>query len=927
MPHSTPPSLILLDFETTGLDPKDSEIIEIGAIRWPDGARFQQLVRSARDIPVQIERLTGITNSMLADQPSIEAVAAEFAEFVGDRPCIAHNAAMEQAFLDRHLSPLLEGRVFDVYNTIDPLALTFPEFPSHSMESFRKWAGISGEDAHRALPDCEAMEQVLLRAREVFRTERPHLRELVARLLPDWWWNWFFDARDLTLPPATQLLVQLKEREVLGDLRQLRAHDSDKEIAHTAIPPSAVDRAFQNARAHGLEPRPQQLELSQRTLNAFNKHGRIAVEAPTGTGKSIGYLVPGVLWAREAGTPLVVSTHSKALQDQLLEKDVPKVREITGLGDLRAATVKGQDNYLCLRKLSDWVESITPDASLEERWCAAFLVAYQAVNGAAELDRVSNYLRNRFEQLNTWVERVRSHHTTTLGPPCAFYKTCHFFNSARLAHHADVVIANHALVFQWPAHLPLLRSVVFDEAQHLEERLTEAYSARIGEEELTEALDRLERKRGGRRGDDLAQIASLLATLGLTGNYFGKDPKEELPALLKKIRARINEMRTLAPSFVPKNREGHEGYEEMRPLTGDEKALLEGLRNLEAALREMRNWCEEGMITADQRKHPKTDPVLDILANTAERFRSFTSRIERAIPPVPSTPESENDLRLLHWLPRDQVWKVSAQPIDVSRIGAPFFVGMKGVVLTSATLSAGTNPSFITDRIGLELSEKLTQLPSPYPLERQAIAFIPQGLPPPGTGAHLDALVAFTEEVARKLEGRTLLLMTSNRRMKYAAEELRMRLEPEGITVFDSLSDRRAADVFKTTEHALLIGGERYGEGLDIPGRGLSCVIIEKINEAMTRGPLPEARGKRTKFSLFDFDFPLRMIWLKQRIGRLIRSPSDSGVIVVFDSRFHQWSPGSRGHVIRTLAPIPIRGGDTAAILKEISGLRSTLLA
>jgi ATP-dependent DNA helicase DinG len=281
---------------------------------------------------------------------------------------------------------------------------------------------------------------------------------------------------------------------------------------------------------------------------------------------------------------------------------------------------------------------------------------------------------------------------------------------------------------------------------------------------------------------------------------------------------------------------------------------------------------------------------------------------------------------MLHWMPRDQIWRLSAQPIDVSKIGAPFFQNLKGVVLTSATLSAGSNPTFVTDRIGLELSEKLTQLPSPYPLEKQAVAFIPQGLPPPGSLAHVDALVSFTAEVARLLNGRTLLLMTSNRRMRYAADELRLRLEPEGITVLDSQSDRRAAEVFKNTERALLIGGERYGEGLDIPGRGLVCVIVEKINEAMTRGPLAEARKNRTKFALFDFDFPMRMIWLKQRIGRLIRSPTDSGVVVIFDSRVHQWSPGSRGHVVRTLQPIPVRGGDPSAILREMSGLRHTLL-
>jgi len=136
--------------------------------------------------------------------------------------------------------------------------------------------------------------------------------------------------------------------------------------------------------------------------------------------------------------------------------------------------------------------------------------------------------------------------------------------------------------------------------------------------------------------------------------------------------------------------------------------------------------------------------------------------------------------------------------------------------------------------------------------------------------------------------------------------------------VFDSVSDRRAAEGFRGASRALLIGSERYGEGLDIPGKALSLVIIEKINETMTRGPLADARKARTKFGLYDYDFPLRMMWLKQRVGRLIRSPSDTGHVVVFDSRYHQWSVSSRGVVQRALAPMPVRGGKRDDVLREI---------
>jgi ATP-dependent DNA helicase DinG len=201
------------------------------------------------------------------------------------------------------------------------------------------------------------------------------------------------------------------------------------------------------------------------------------------------------------------------------------------------------------------------------------------------------------------------------------------------------------------------------------------------------------------------------------------------------------------------------------------------------------------------------------------------------------------------------------------------------------------------------------------------VAFVPSDVAQPGTPAHLDAIIGFTEQTARILGGRTMLLMTANHRLRQAAEILRERLEKHGIQVFDSVSDRRAIDAFRNADRALLIGSERYGEGIDIPGQKLACVVIEKMNEAMTRGPLAEARKARTRFGLFDYDFPLRMIWLKQRVGRLIRSGEDRGAIVVFDPRFHGWSAPSQRIVTAALDPIPVRGGTRDDILMQIEGM------
>jgi len=938
---------VILDFETTGLDPTSSEIIEIGAILVDGleaGERFHALLKPARPVPWTISQITGITNEMLEGKPPLSEVAPAFLDFLRDYPIVAHNAAMERSFLDHHVSPWVPGAIksFAVHNSIEPLALLLPDRSSHSMENLRAWAGIVTENAHRADQDCEDLLKLLRYGREFLLRERPFLIPIVQGQLggaPDtaWWWTWFFAPVDgiSTLPTV---------RAPLGDLKDLRAKDTERAIDWTqAVSPNRVREALQGgakslasapeAPQSGFEQRETQEKMALEVAGALAQGERIAIEAPTGTGKSVAYLLPGVLAARATGAPLVVSTHSKSLQDQLLEKDIPIIRKLTGLDDLRAATVKGQDNYLCLRKLNDVLAGIRAEDSLEERWSAAYLSAFAATTRAAEIDRISHYLRIQFPALNSMVEQVRSHFTTTIGPSCPFYRECHFFDSARLAHAADVIIANHSLVFQWPAHLPQIRNIVFDEAHHLEDQITDSFAIGMSEEELSEACERLTRKPGSRKRGEAALIGRFI-DLRLAGDSFkqGGSPDEKITAWVEKIRTRVFELRHLVPLAVPRGGSDSQ-YEAMIQLgsasiKAAESKILEGFSNLGMAVKDLSEYLGRA-VEASQRLSLAGDPAYDALKKQAFRFEGFSSALDKIL-----DANDANWLRLIHWDPRESIWRFSVSPVEVAGLSEPFFAGKRGIVLTSATLTSGqpvrrlppsgaanADPSageFVTGRIGLKASKPLISLPSPYALERQAVVYFPTDVAPPGTPSHLEALIEFTEQIATALRGRTLLLMTSNRRLRHAADILHAKLSPRGISVFDSVSDRRAADHFRASEHALLIGSERYGEGLDIPGRQLSCVIIEKINEAMTRSPLAEARKARTKFGLYDYDFPLRMMWLKQRVGRLIRSPIDTGAVVVFDPRYPAWSPSSRAFVERALAPMPILREPREKIVLEI---------
>ncbi|MBC7693597.1 MAG: hypothetical protein H7222_17665 [Methylotenera sp.] len=936
-----PPTYIILDFETTGLDPETSEIIEIGAIRVKGleaSERYHTLVKPKGELPLAISQLTGITSEMISTAPPLRDVVLAFSDFLGDLPIVAHNSSLEQGFLDHHVSPMISGRAFSVYNSIDPLAILLPDHASHSMESLRKWAGVDLENAHRADKDCEDLLKVLAYSQDWMKTYRPQIANIVQKILGtvddlgSWWWSWFFDQ-----PRGTDSLAELMKRPNLGDLKQMTSLDADRDpesqqkairefVKKEAISEALHGPGSEAGKSKGPEGafhhRESQEVMAQSVRQAIADSQKIAIEAPTGTGKSVAYLLPGILAAKASGAPLIVSTHSKSLQDQLFEKDLPLVRKLLNQPELRATTVKGQENYLCLRKLNQEIELMpeaTSDATIEERYCVAFIIALANVSKVAELDRVSHYLQIRFQAMRPLLERVRAHHTTTKGPPCPFYKSCHYFDSARIAHASDVVIANHSLVFHWPEHLPKIRNVVFDEAHHLEDQITEAYSEKLSEIEIADAVERFAKK-PKRGGGDGAKIAYLLSKLILPAIY-ELNPADQLAKFCDAIKSRLNQLQTLIPAALNQKRgpRANDGFEEFLDLAVIAKAgpatLLEGLTNLVGAVADLNAYLAAGVKASSSGPY-KTDSAFDTLNTQSGRFSDFEEVLRKTVD------DSEaNYLRLLFWNPKENVWRLRVAPIEVQELGKAFFADKRSAVLTSATLSTGSSPTWVTDRIGLKLSREFSSLPSPYALESQAVVMIPSDVSQPGTPGHAEALIGFTEQVATILGGRTLLLMTSNARLKAAAEILRTRLQKHGITVLDSLSDRRAADIFKNTERAVLIGSERYGEGLDIPGKALSCVIVEKINEAMTRGPLAEARKAKTQFGLYEYDFPLRMMWLKQRVGRLIRSTTDTGVVVVFDPRYHSWSQPSQRHVKLALAPIPIQAGTRDQLLLAIEKL------
>ena len=498
MPRRT---YVALDLETTGLDPERDAIIEVGATRFDlEGhcETFQTFVDPKRSIPYRIQRLTGISDSDLGGAPLFAEVASDLRSFIGDAPIIGQNIAFDLTFLDRsQVRPPGPG-----YDTQELASLLLPDLIERSLSGIAAHLGIEFAGPHRALADAEAARLVFVALREKLADLPPTLIAEASRVaaLTDWPLRHLLQELLDELPPlATAEAPALMHDAVRPPKKYgatLQAMADEREL----IDADEIERALtHNARSviDGFEERREQVAMARAVTSALNNGGQLLVEAGTGTGKSLAYLIPAILWAVRNNERVVISTNTINLQEQLLGQDVPKVLQLLPPGsELRAAQLKGRRNYLCLLRWSNLRRSanLTPD---EAKLLVRLLLWLPNTDTG---DRSELRLSQGEEQV--W-GRISAQNEACLSTPCPFVKdgSCFLLRARRRAESAHVLLVNHALLLSDVAVgggvIPDYRHVVIDEAHHLEEEATDQFGFQTREDEISTLLDRLATRNGG----------------------------------------------------------------------------------------------------------------------------------------------------------------------------------------------------------------------------------------------------------------------------------------------------------------------------------------------------------------------------------------------------------------------------------------------
>lgn len=913
-------SFVALDLETTGLDPGSDEIIEVAAVRFDEGretAVFCELVYPGRPVPPRVRNLTGIHDGMLQDKPPIGPVFARLQTFIGDLPLVAHNADFDLAFL-RAAAARSEQRLSNhCYDTVELARIAAPLSKNHRLATLTSALRISHHRAHRAEDDARATGHLFVGLlRRLQQADLGLLHALLHLGEPIGW----------SLAPLVRTMAE--ERAAAGEkarslMQWIRPadgplHRSDDQDEPEELPRLDVDALCDILAPGGLvadafpsyEHRPQQLEMVQAVSDSLNEGHHLLMEAGTGTGKSLAYLLPAFAWAKATGEKVVVSTHTINLQEQLWEKDIPFLQQAlegSELDGISAALVKGRSNYVCLRK---WEEAATGAGFLALEDERRFHIRMAAWLSETETgDRAELNLTGESERL--WYS-VMSETETCLGPRCKWYKNhCFAFRARRRAADADILIVNHSLLFSNIAAdnavLPRFRHLVIDEAHHVEQVATQSLGINLSHLDLIGALAYL--FRGFRAESGPGLLTQLRRKVGRplpARPPIGSSSEDHLERLIDRVQAARSQADELfrllyrlaeehgateedggrSLRLVPSLREGNlwDGIDAARAnLVHSLLTLAQGLTSLCDILEEM--------------APPLRD--LDGLVADIQKQRSILGESALDINTVLLTPPEET----VTWIEvggrRDQP-RVALRlaPIDVGPLlREKLFDRMRAVVMTSATLSVGTSFDHLKLRLGLShlgadrLGEGMVD--SPFRYQQQALLCVPDDLPNPKNEREFTrAVQEFLREFLVAVGGRTLVLFTSHRQLRQIYQGLRDDLGAEGIALLGQGIDGgrgRLVEEFKADERSVLFGSSSFWEGVDIPGDGLSCVVMVRLPFAPPDDPVMAARiedlDRRGISSFRSLSLPQAVLRFKQGFGRLVRTSSDRGVVVVLDNR------------------------------------------
>lgn len=684
------------------------------------------------------------------------------------------------------------------------------------------------------------------------------------------------------------------------------------------------------------EDRPSQRAMAEAVAATYNDGGVALLEAGTGVGKSLGYLVPALRWAAANNERTVVSTATITLQEQLVRRDLPFLSRALSDQSVKFALLKGWHNYVCLQRLDQAVKAgsalFDSDAGQELETIAEW-AAHSSDGSLADLSFTP--------RAEVWDE-VAAEPDLCTRLKCPFYSECFFFKARRQAAAADVVVANHHLLLSdvavrrqmqnWEesAVLPAYKHLVVDEGHHLEDAAAAHLGSSITRRALSRLLNRLERRGRGllpllvqrlSARDDLLSTASMDLVRGqLLSSVF--TARERAQRLFESLAAVLERDATAVLRLTDTMEARSEG------LTDSDGALGELLVEIEAIGKNLTLVQER--LEVDETRAEELAPLLNEMRAVIRRLRhAGVALMQGLLPP----PDDRDVVRWIEFQGKPGAYErniaVHCVPLDLAHVLRDDLFGkVESAVVTSATLATDGGFHFLEERLGLSgaaAPARTAIFPSPFDYPHQAVLAVPTDLPAPNEQPqeHFLAVATHLADLAAASDGGIFGLFTSHRDLREmaalwreAGHTARWPLLVHGEEPRDLLLER-----FRDSGRAVLLGTATFWEGVDVPGMALRGLLIARLPFRVPTEPLVaaqcEAIDERGGNAFMEYMLPHAALRLKQGFGRLIRTASDSGVVVLSDPRVVRKRYGRA--LLAGLPPAARIGGPWSELREQIN--------
>ncbi len=916
----------VLDLETTGHGAGD-DMLQVGLVLLDETMQiirtYNTFVKPTIPIPPFITQLTGIDESMVEDAPPVEDVLLELIPLLENAVLVAHNVGFDAGFLSSALDRCgympFAGRRLD---TIDLLRVLYPTLTTYQLGAVTELFGIEHDQHHRADSDAMATAELFkecyrkLESLPLLTLQR--LSGLLGDDIDDL--GWFIQEMAYRKETTTSI-----DMDAYAYFRQFAMKSGDWTEEQ---PPRGEDGedglindyTFESFLSHikdgirsiipGYEEREPQNMMFAEVIDALENNRHLLIEAGTGTGKSLGYLIPALYYGVQHNKKIVVSTHTINLQEQLRQRDLPLLQAVMPY-PFRAAVFKGRGNYLCLRKFEGKVNLKDFGAPVEDRITAAQMVVWLSESEHGDQEEL-NFGNRGAEFWST----VSSDADSCLNRSCPWFKRCYYHRAKQEANLADVVITNHSMLFTdiRADHrlLPGYEHLIVDEAHHLEEVAGKHLGTQISYHSVQHPVGRLCKDA---RNGQLIQLKNRLVNEDSDYADKWREEIDEVVPVFGELRDEWDRLFEMLFSFLGAGTTSSGGSQDAAagetgqfvlrlrggklPSKWQEAQLVEEvvygllsqiIRPLDKMFGSMKEELDDPAIAA---------VVTDLSGTVKDLTRA---RDELRLFMKADKPE------IVYWIEANSNFRaksiyLNAVPADVSsQLRAYFFDTKNSVVLTSATLSVQKSFQYACEQLGLQQDEeqgrlKTVQLPSPFNYRDQALVIIPRNFPvlkgAAGDPLFNEMLVRSLAETAIETKGRMLVLFTSYKMLKQVYDPLKEALASSGIQLLgqgiDSGNRSKLTRRFQQQAASVLLGTSSFWEGVDIPGDALTCLAIVRLPFQPPNSPLVEAKSEilqeQKQNPFMKLSIPQAVIKFKQGFGRLVRTTQDRGIVLIYDTR------------------------------------------